>query len=420
MATGIPRAGKNRFGKVELNYDGKVSTEEVLAGPKAELKSVWDSYGEKGDNLLIWGDNLAVMRSLLEDPTIAGKIKLIYIDPPYSTQSVFQTLDQTDAYSDELSGAEYVEFMRERLIVMRELLSDDGSIYVHLDSNMVFEIKIVMDEVFGKNNFRNMITRKKCSTKNTTRKQYGNISDYILFYSKSNKYVWNRPYDPWEEERLIEEYPYIDEATGRRYKRVPVHAPGTRKGETGMPWRGKLPPAGKHWQVTPARLDELDSAGEIYWSSNGNPRRKVWASDSLGIPRQDIWLQFRDSRNQNVKGTGYPTEKNFEMMQEIIMASSNKGDIVLDCFCGSGTTLHAADTLGRRWIGIDVTSEAISCSVKRFTTGAETMGDYVETNKARMSRDHLRLQLTIPSSSISLLATQNHVSEAIELFGLDE
>ena len=141
---------------------------------------------------------------------------------------------------------------------------------------MAFTMKLIMDEVFGEKNCRAFITRKKCSTKNYTKNTYGNVSDYILFYSKTSDYVWNRPYEPWQYEKMIEQYPCIDEKTGRRYKKVPIHAPGIRNGETGKEWRGKLPPKGKHWQYTPEKLDELDKAGEIYWSPKGNPRRMVY------------------------------------------------------------------------------------------------------------------------------------------------
>ncbi len=195
-----------------------------------------------------------------------------------------------------------------------------------------------MDEIFGENNCRAFITRKKCSTKNYTKNTYGNISDYIMFYSKTDKYVWNRPFVPWEYDKMIEQYPCIDEH-GRRYKKVPVHAPGVRNGETGKEWRGKLPPKGKHWQYSPDKLDELDAAGEIYWSPTGNPRRIVFCDPSKGIPIQDIWMDYRDSINQSQKTTGYPTEKNFDMLRMIVKASSNEGDMVMDCFAGSGTTL---------------------------------------------------------------------------------
>ena len=402
---------------MRLSYDGKKSIEEILVGDQANISSVWRSFDSPMTGRLIWSENLTALRTLANDPKVKGKVRLVYIDPPFATNSEFQSLDQTSAYSDYLQGADFVEFLRERLILIRELMANDGSIYVHLDEKMIFEIKLVMDEVFGSTNYQNLITRKKCSTKNTTRKKYGNISDYILFYSKSKKFVWNRPYDPWPEEKIEKEYPCID-SSGRRFKKVPIHAPGVRNGETGQPWRGKLPPAGKHWQVPPSKLDELDANGDIYWSATGNPRKKVYFDSSKGIPRQDIWLEYRDSINQNMKGTGYPTEKNLEMLMEIIKASSNPGDLVLDAFCGSGTTLHAAQELRRLWIGIDQSPEAISCSLKRFTTGVEAMGDYVESNKATMTRGHQNLSCVIPSASFELQVSDEFREESQALFGL--
>jgi adenine-specific DNA-methyltransferase len=142
-------------------------------------------------NRLIYGENLRVLRNLLNDNNVAGKVKLVYIDPPYATGFGFESRKQNHAYHDLIDGADYLEFLRHRLVLLKELLADDGSIYVHLDENMAFPIKILMDEIFGPKNFRNWITRKKCNPKNYTRKQYGNISDYILFYMKSDAYVWN-------------------------------------------------------------------------------------------------------------------------------------------------------------------------------------------------------------------------------------
>lgn len=146
---------------------------------------------------------------------------------------------------------------------------------------------------------------------------------------------------------------------------MPIHAPGTRNGETGKAWRGKMPPPGKHWQYTPQKLDELDAAGEIYWSPTGNPRRMVFFDSDKGIPIQDIWLNYRDSVNQSQKTTGYPTEKNLDMLKMIVAASSNPGDIVLDCFAGSGTTLDAAFELGRLWIGADNSIESYKAIKKK-------------------------------------------------------
>ena len=375
---------------VSLSYEGKKSAAEILVGAKARTFKIWgvDEDSGKAANRLYWGDNLPVLRMLLDDERVRGKVKLVYIDPPYSTNSVFQSRDQKDAYADLLRGAHFVEFLRERLLVIRELMASDASIYVHLDDNMAFEIKMVMDEVFGKEHFRNWITRRKCSTKNTTRNRFGNIADYILFYAKSDNCIWNRPFDPWSEEKVADEYPYVDEKTGRRYKRVPIHAPGTRNGATGGEWRGMMPPKGKHWQYTPATLDELDAKGEIYWSKNGNPRRKVFFDPGKGVPQQDIWLNYRDSINQNMVVTGYPTEKNLAMLENIVSASSNPGDLVLDAFCGSGTTMQAAYNLGRSWIGIDCEEEAVCSVLKRFNVGSEKMGDFVTGKAARHYKPH--------------------------------
>ena len=253
---------------------------------------------------------------------------------------------------------------------------------------MAFQIKVVMDEIFGADNFRGSITRKKCNPKNFTRRTYGNISDYILFYTKTNNYFWERPYDAWTEEQALREYPYTEEKTGRRFKKVPIHAPGIRNGATGGYWRNMLPPEGKHWQYTPDRLDEMDANGEIYWSPNGNPRRKVYLEDSSGKPVQDIWLDFKDAHNQNIRITGYPTEKNPELLARIIRASSAPGSMVLDCFVGSGTTLDVAHELGRNWIGIDNSLQAIDTILQRLAYGTEPMGDFVS------KRENQELQQT--------------------------
>lgn len=403
MATGLPKSKANgraehfhsplAKGDAHLEYDGKKSASEILANcPKASLRLAQPAKLSHGRlNRLYFGENLKVLGTLLDDPAVRGKVSLVYIDPPYSTNSVFESRDQKFAYHDLLSGAAFVEFLRERLIVLHELLSESGSIYVHLDENMAFPIKVVMDEIFGAENFRNFITRKKCNTKNYTRHTYGNISDYILFYSKGEDYTWNRPVIAWTEDTAKKEYTYVEAATGRRFKKVPVHAPGVRNGETGKPWRGKLPPPGKHWQFPPSVLDEMDRRGEIFWSSNGNPRRKIYLDDSNGIPVQDIWLDFKDAHNQNIEITGYPTEKNLEMMEQIISASSNPGDLVMDCFAGSGTTLAAAGNLGRHWIGIDNSNEAISATVNRLRFGSRPMGDYVTKKRTPSAESHLEL-----------------------------
>ena len=357
----------------QLAYEGKSSRDDIL---NDEIKSSYEIISScDSSNLLFFGDNFDVLKYLIK-LGYRNKVKLIYIDPPYATNSLFMSKHQKHSYKDDLVGSHFIEFLRKRLILLREILSDDGSIYLHLDNNMMFEAKIIMDEVFGKNNFRGLITRKKCSNKNSTKRTYGNISDYILFYSKSNNFIWHRPVSSWTDEKIIKEYPCI-ESDGRRYKKVPIHAPGIRNGETGKEWRGKLPPIGKHWQYTPQKLDELDRKGEIYWSSSGNPRRKVYFDNDKGIAVQDIWLDVQDSLNQNIKTTGYPTEKNPNLLERIIKSCTNPDDIVLDCFAGSGTTCGISEKLGRKWIGVDNSSEAIFSITKRLFGKLELHGDYV-------------------------------------------
>lgn len=395
MATGNSRTkwngnidslSKEKGSRIELSYTGKSSEAQILASAQPlELISLWGN--SEAQNRLYYGDNLAVLGNLLYDSAVKGKVKLIYLDPPFATRSVFHSRQQVDAYTDLLDTADYIEFIRQRLVLLRELLASDGSIYVHLDENMAFHIKIVMDEVFGQRNFRNWITRKKCNPKNYTRKTYGNVSDYILFYTKSDNYVWNRPMSVWSDKQAKKEYSYYEPDTNRFYKKVPIHAPGVRNGETGKIWRGMLPPPGKHWQFTPETLDAMDARGEIYWSPTGNPRRKIYLDQSEGIPIQDIWLDFKDAHNQNIWITGYPTEKNSALLTRIIEASSNPNDLVLDCFSGSGTTLEVAAQLRRNWIGVDNSPEAIATTLRRFSNGLKPMGDFVNRLEFNESQD---------------------------------
>jgi len=378
MATGVPRSPKRSStssAPITLSYPGKKPAQEILAGAPGIFESVPYSTGNLGKRLY-FADNLPVLTHLAQDASVCGKVRLVYIDPPFATQTVFHSRKLSHAYADVFDTADYLEFMRERLIMLHRLLAVDGSIYVHLDAKMAFHVKVLLDEVFGADNFRNCITRKKSNPKNYTRRQFGNVADYLLFYSKSGNYVWNKQVEPWTEDRA-REYRYVDQVTGRRFMKVPVHAPGVRNGDTGKPWRGVLPPPGKHWQFPPSVLDEMDARGEIFWSKNGNPRRKVFLDVSAGVAVQDIWMDFRDAHNQMVHISGYPTEKNLSLLQRIIAASSNPGDLVLDCFAGSGTALVAADTLGRDWIGADSSPEAVRTILHRFEHGTQPMGDFV-------------------------------------------
>ncbi len=364
----------------ELTYQNKSALGDIIrAVPHHFLHVSAKTHPEVQaltDNAFILDDNFFVLNQLISQNR---KATLFYLDPPYRTGFDFHSRSLEHAYSDDMGQAAYIEFMRRRLILMRECMTDDGSIYVHIGHQMLAHIKVIMDEVFGAEQFRNLITRRKCSSKNFTSKQFANINDFILFYSKRRSYKWNQPQIEAEEAWVLKEYPKLD-TLGRRYKLVPIHAPGTRNGETGQPWRDMIPPPGKHWQYVPQKLEEFDRQGDIHWSKNGNPRRKVYWSADKKRKLTDYWDGYRDAHHQSVQITGYPTEKNLDMLKIIVAASSDVGDLVIDPFCGSGTTLQAARDLDRRFIGVDTSFTAAKATLQRMRHGVNAMGDYVNLN----------------------------------------
>ena len=361
-----------------LSYPNKAEISDIIrSGDRDFLCLTGNGAFESptfSDNAFILDDNFFALKELVK---VGRKATLFYLDPPYGTGLDFHSRDLEHAYDDRMGQAAYIEFMRRRLILMRECMTDDGSVYVHIGHQMVAHLKIVMDEIFGADNFRNLITRRKCSSKNFTSKQFSNLNDFVLFYTKGRAYKWNQPGVDAEDDWILKEYPRVDEL-GRRYKLVPIHAPGTRNGETGMPWRDMLPPPGKHWQYVPSKLEEFDKAGDIYWSKNGNPRRKVYWTADKKRTLSDYWEQYRDAHHQSIQISGYPTEKNLDMIKMIVGASSDEGDLVIDPFCGSGTTLQAARDLRRRFIGVDASFTAAKATLRRMRHGLEAMGDYVK------------------------------------------
>ena len=363
-----------------LAYPGKRDADSILQETRPAATKEVKTYGmqnltlENWSNRLILGDNLPVMKTLLGDPMVRGCVSLVYIDPPFSKNQVFRigdtrtstvssSIHDDEAYHDVRIGHDYLEFMRERLIFLRELLSDNGTIYVHIDWMKGHYIKVIMDEVFGEEHFLNDIARVKCNPKNFERRAFGNIKDIVLIYSKTDDYTWHEPREKMTEEAIRRLFPKVDEQ-GRRYTTNPLHAPGeTLNGPTGRPWRGILPPKGRHWRYPPNKLEELDRKGLIEWSSKGNPRKIIYADERRPEKKmQDIW-EFKDPAYPD-----YPTEKNLRMLELIVNTSSNKNGLVLDCFAGSGTTLVAAERLGRRWIGIDDSPRAIDMAVRRLTS----------------------------------------------------
>ncbi len=321
-------------------------------------------------NLLIHGDNLMGIEFLLKNKNLGEKIDLIYIDPPFSTNVSFtitngraSTISNSKngdiAYSDKLKGKDFISFLRDRLVLLKDLLSEQGSIYLHIDYKIGHYVKIMMDEVFGIENFINDITRIKCNPKNFKRTGYGNIKDMILFYSKAAKPIWNEPKQPYTQKDIEKLFPKIKQ--GRRYTTVPIHAPGeTENGNSNRPFKGIVPPVGRHWRTDVETLDKWDKEGLIEWSNTGNPREIIFADEREGKRVQDIW-EYKDPQYPN-----YPTEKNANILDLIIRTSSNDRSIVLDCFCGSGTTLKSAHLLNRQWIGIDESKLAIKATTEKI------------------------------------------------------
>ncbi|TAG07560.1 MAG: site-specific DNA-methyltransferase [Cytophagia bacterium] len=324
-------------------------------------------------NKLIFGENLLVLKNLIEKQNLAGKIDLVYIDPPFATNNTFTFSDERTstisnskndkiAYADKLQGTDFLEFLRERLVLLKMLLSEQGSIYLHIDYKIGHYVKIIMDEIFGIENFKNDITRIKCNPKNFARKGYGNMKDMILFYSKTDKLIWNEPKTPYTEDNKIKLFPKLDK-NGRRYTTIPLHAPSeTKNGKTSQTFKGILPPKGRHWRTNVETLEQWDNEGLIEWSENGNPRKKIYLDEQEGKRVQDIW-EMKDPQYPM-----YPTEKNADLLDLIIKTSSNSNSYVLDCFCGSGTTLKSAQNLGRNWIGIDQSEQAIKVSSEKLNT----------------------------------------------------
>jgi adenine-specific DNA-methyltransferase len=344
-----------------LEYSDKSDEFEVLNHNYNGVVTCIEKQHNKAENKFIFGDNLYILRELLK--THRNKINLIYIDPPFGTGQDYNSFEEENAYSDKLVDSAFLDFLRKRLIILRELLSDDGSIYLHIDKKIGHYVKIIMDEIFGYNNFINDITRIKCNPKNFARNAYGNYSDMILFYAKKrDKNIWNNVTDQMSEDKRRQLFPKQHPKYGF-YTTNPIHAPGkTLNGDTGKEWKGIKPPKGRHWRYSREVLTELDNKGLIEWSENGNPRKIVLASDHKGFKIQDVW-EYKD---KGLSYVDYPTQKNNDMLERIILNSSNENSLVLDCFAGSGSTLKVANKLNRQWIGIDNSPHSYNVIKKTF------------------------------------------------------
>jgi len=417
IEAGKPLPDKFRFllfeekREVELVWNGKTSEVcnivlpfqviEQIDEPRSEGKKekqykMFEAMGFSLDNRgrqlkgwtnkLIWGDNKLILSSLKNGPLREeiekqGGLKLIYIDPPFDVGADFSmdieigndtftkkpNILEEIAYRDTWGkGADsFIAMIYERLVLMRDLLAEDGSIYVHCDWRVNSHIRLVMDEIFGNNNFINEISWRRANSKTPSNK-IAVIHDTILFYAKSNNYIFNNQYHEYKEGYVESRYPYRDE-DGRMYTLQAMYGKGSGPSRK---FGDKVisPPPGSHWRWTQERIDEAIRNKIIVFPKDGEgkPRFKDYLDTKQGIPLQTIWNDIPDVNSQAKERAGYPTQKPEALLERIIKASSNENDLVADFFCGSGTMAAVAEKLGRKWIVSDLGKFAIHTTRKRL------------------------------------------------------
>ncbi|MCP4603318.1 MAG: site-specific DNA-methyltransferase [Proteobacteria bacterium] len=394
--------------EVELVWNGKTGEVcnivlpfqviEQVDEPRAEKPedteaqmSLFDERGRqlKGwTNKLIWGDNKLILSSLKNGPLreeieAQGGLKLIYIDPPFDVGADFSmdieiggdtfikkpNILEEIAYRDTWGkGADsFIAMIYERLVLMRDLLAEDGSFYLHIGRNVSHLVRLVCDEVFGSAYYINEVTWKRSHAHGDTGQgavHFGRVTEAILFYSKTGNPRWSPQYTAYSEKTIARDYKYIDKATGEKYRLMPVDGPGGAA--KGNPFYEFLGVKG-YWRYAESKMQELYDAGEIVLSSTGNTlSRKRFLKDAKGTPVTDLWDDVNRISPTSRERLGYDTQKPEALLERIIKASSNEGDLVADFFCGSGTTAAVAEKLGRKWIVTDLGKFAIHTTRKRM------------------------------------------------------
>jgi len=340
-------------------------------------------------NKLIWGDNKLILSSLKNGPMREeiekqGGIKLIYIDPPFDVGADFSmdieiggdtftkkpNILEEIAYRDTWGkGADsFIAMIYERLILMRDLLAEDGSIYVHCDWRVNAFIRLIMSEIFGQECYINEITWKRSDAHSDVgqgAKHFGKICDTIFYYSKQpENQILNMQFTPLPDTTADKWYRHVEEGTGRRYNMADMTGPGgAKKGNPIYEWKGVT----RYWRYSKEKMEQLDKEGRIVYSGSGMPYQKRYLDESKGVPIQDLWDDIQMVRGiHNNEILSYPTQKPEALLDRIISASSNENDIVADFFCGSGTTAAVAEKLGRKWIVTDLGKFAVHTTRKRL------------------------------------------------------
>jgi len=370
------------------------------------------------ENTLYYGDNLDILKRYFSDESI----DLVYLDPPFKSNQNYNVLfkekngsqaaSQIRAFEDTWTWGQddevvyadlvtkggkvadclqafrmflgpcdmlaYLVMMAPRLTELRRVMKPTGSIYLHCDPAASHYLKMLMDAVFGPANFRTEIVWKRSSAHSDAKQgrvQHGRIHDVILFYTKNDKWLWNHVFTPYDESYIEAFYKYIEPETGRRYRLDNLTGPGgAAKGNPSYEVMGVT----RFWRYSKEKMEELIRQGRIVQTKPGTvPAYKRYLDEMPGVPLQDWWGDIGPISSQAAERLGYPTQKPETLLERIIKASSNEGDMVLDPFCGCGTTIAAAQKLKRRWIGIDITHLAITLMKKRLLDAFGTEAKFV-------------------------------------------
>ena len=326
---------------------------------------------------VIWcGDNLEKLKHLPD-----RSVDLIYIDPPFNSNRNYEvfwgeTKEKRSFEDRHASTQAYIEFMRPRCVELARVLKETGSFYYHCDWHASHYVKVMLDQIFGENQFQNEVVWRR-TTAHADTHGFGHIHDIVFRYSNGEQPTFNVELRPYPKDYVEKYFIYEDEHVAKRGKhwRADITGAGLRNGETGKPWRGVDPAKignGRHWTKPPSELEKMAADGRIYFAPQGGvPKLKRYEKELKGIPIDSIWedIPSLGGLSKSAKESlGYPTQKPLALLDRIIKASSNKGDIVLDAFCGCGTALVSAQNLGRRWVGIDVSPTACRVMAKRLWT----------------------------------------------------
>ena len=361
----------------ELVYAGKMRKEDVLADTEEakpvplQIEKVFNGkkyplYSKDWHNLLVFGDNLQILKTFNENKDqlvknkIKGKVKLIYIDPPFGTGDEYDGAKGQSAYSAKKKGADFVEFLRRRLVLLKELMANDGAIFVRMDYHFGHYLKVIMDEVFDKGSFKNEIIIKRGYVPKGKTSQFPTATDSLFFYSRSDNF------------NLISNTKSIEE---KDRKWISLDMPGQRKDKTirQRTFLGKkiYPPKGQHWGLSQEKIDELEKRGDI----RINPGRTYIDTEGKKVKGMPEFFKepfvllnsnWTDIKSYETHNTFYPTENSEELLERIISSCTEKGDLVMDVFVGSGTTAAVAEKLERRWIACDIGKLAIYTVQKRL------------------------------------------------------